>query len=230
MILCLLAAVIAFVGTHELLSHPLRAPLVARIGERGFQALYSVVAFITGGWAVWAFRAAPVELLWTAPALFWQLAAPLMLIASILLAGSILDPNPALPGAQRHLKGAPVPRGVLRITRHPMMWSFALWGLVHVLVAGTSRSLILGAGVVVLALFGAAMQDRKKLLLLGDGWAAWRSRTAFVPFAAQLGGKLPGSSLWPGWRAVVGGAILFLGATWAHPLLGAPLVGFWGYW
>ena len=29
----------AFVGTHFLLSHPLRAPLVARIGERGFLLL-----------------------------------------------------------------------------------------------------------------------------------------------------------------------------------------------
>ena len=35
---------IAFLGTHFLLSHPLRAPLVARVGEQAFLGLYSLVA------------------------------------------------------------------------------------------------------------------------------------------------------------------------------------------
>ena len=37
-------ALIAFVGSHELLSHVLRKPLVAKLGEGGFAALYSVAA------------------------------------------------------------------------------------------------------------------------------------------------------------------------------------------
>jgi uncharacterized membrane protein len=30
---------------------------------------------------------------------------------------------------------AKVPTGVFRVTRHPMMWGIALWGLSHMLVA-----------------------------------------------------------------------------------------------
>ena len=47
--LMVMSAAIAFVGTHFLLSHPLRAPLVARVGEKGFLGLYSLVAFATLG-------------------------------------------------------------------------------------------------------------------------------------------------------------------------------------
>lgn len=38
----LLIAATAFVGTHFLMSHPLRAPLVSRLGEKGFLGLYSL--------------------------------------------------------------------------------------------------------------------------------------------------------------------------------------------
>ena len=72
-----------------------------------------------------------------------------------------------------------------------------------------------------LALFGAAMQDRKKRAALGERWADWQAKTSFVPFAT--------GRVWPGWIAVVGGALLFLVATWAHPRLGAPIVGPWSY-
>ena len=41
-----------FVGTHFLMSHPLRAPLIARLGEKGFAGIYSLVALITFGWMI----------------------------------------------------------------------------------------------------------------------------------------------------------------------------------
>ena len=43
----LVVALAAFVLTHFALSHPLRAPLVARLGEKGFLGLYSLLAFAT---------------------------------------------------------------------------------------------------------------------------------------------------------------------------------------
>ncbi len=212
-------AVLSFVGSHELLSHPLRRPLVARIGEKGFMLLYSLVAFATFAWVVVEFRAAPADLLWVAPDWVWLAGALLMLIASILFVGSFTARNPAMPGAGGMLSADPDPLGVLCITRHPMMWSFAIWALVHAAVSGRTAVIMLAAGIGFLALFGAMMQDRKKALLLGDGWAAWQAKTSFLPFARWR--------CWPGWIAIVGGLIFFLVATWAHPRLGAPLVGFW---
>jgi len=214
-------AVLSFVGSHELLSHPLRRPLVDRLGEKGFMGLYALVAFATFGWIVFEFRQAPADLLWVAPGWAWTAGSVLMFVASVLFVGSMTAPNPALTMAGGVLAGDPEPQGTLRLTRHPMMWSFALWAVVHAGVSGRTAVVILAAGVGVLALFGAAMQDRKKRVALGDRWAAWEAKTSFLPFAM--------GRFWPGWIAVVGGAILFLVATWAHPRLGAPVVGPWSY-
>ena len=59
---------------------------------------------------------------------------------------------------------------------------------------------------------------RKKAKLMGDAWNAWVSRTAFVPFT----GSAPFSAWWPGWVPFLGGLALWLLATWAHPMFGAP--------
>ena len=53
----LIAASVAFVGTHFALSHPLRGAVVRMAGERGFQGVYSLVALATFAWMVLAFRA-----------------------------------------------------------------------------------------------------------------------------------------------------------------------------
>ncbi len=81
-----LAAAVAFVGTHFLLSHPLRGPIVARIGERGFAGLYALVAAATLIWLVLAYRAAPMTApLWAVGDGLWSLLTIVMLVASVLL-------------------------------------------------------------------------------------------------------------------------------------------------
>ncbi len=223
-------ALILFVGSHFLLSHPLRAPLVGTIGEGGFAIVYSVIAFATLGWAVAEWRHAPVQLLWVAPDALWWLAALLMLFASVLFVGSTTVPNPALMGGGRpRAPGRTLePGGVLRITRHPMMWAFAIWAAVHATVSGDLRTILLAAAIAVLALVGARLQDGKKRLQLGDTWTAHERATAFVPFGAQFGGRAAWATALPGWTALTGGVLLYAVATWAHPaLMGAPQLGFW---
>jgi uncharacterized membrane protein len=213
-------AATAFVGTHFLLSHPLRGPLVVRLGERGFQGLYSLVAFATLGWLVWALRrVGPEPFLWTAPDWAWTAGAAIMLVASTLFAGSLIG-NPALPGMPG---GAGEPRGVLAITRHPMMWSFALWALAHALVWPQPSVLVLTGAIAFLALVGSAGQDAKRARLQPDFWPHWRAKTSFVPFAGPASLR----AMWPGWGVLLAGVALWLLATWAHPPLGAPAVGVW---
>src|SRR3990167_9177227 len=55
----LVAANLAFVGLHFALSHPLRPPMVQVLGERGFQAFYSLVSLAAFVWVILAYRAAP---------------------------------------------------------------------------------------------------------------------------------------------------------------------------
>jgi uncharacterized membrane protein len=223
----LIWAVAAFVGTHFLLSHPLRAPLVKVTGATGFQILYSLVAFGTFYWVYKAFRAAPRgDPLWVPGDGIWAVATLLMLLASILLVGSFSG-NPALAQPTAAAQAQAQPRGILAVTRHPMMWGFALWSLVHVLVAPYAASIVLCGGLAVLALGGSLGQDRKKAVLMGGNWQGWVSRTSFVPFAGQLSGRIPWSAAAPGAVVLIGGVVMWLAATWLHPSLGGPVAGVW---
>lgn len=209
---CLGLFAFLFVGSHFLLSHPLRAPLVRAVSEGAFRGLYSLVALITFGAMAYCYRAiGREEPLWTIGDMSWIVATILMWLSAILFVGSFVG-NPALPGAPGPSGG---PKGVLAITRHPMMWSFAVWAVVHLWVVAMPKAAVLDGAILVLAVGGAAMQDRKKKLLMGETWHEWSAQTAFVPFSRGIGN--------PGVVAVVGGTILFFGATWLHPIP----AGFW---
>lgn len=204
-------AAFSFVATHFIMSHPLRATLVERLGERGFLIAYTIVAFATLGWTIWAFGRVPAEApLWVARDAAWLVASLLMWLGSILFIGSLRS-NPSFPSAGMRTR-MPTPRGVFAVTRHPMMWGFALWALVHAIVSATPAGLILASAIGFLALVGAIMQDSKKAQLMGDAWAEWRARTAYVPFGRGFAN--------PGMFALVGGTLLFFAATWAHPPAG----------
>ena len=212
-----------FVVSHELLSHPLRATLVARLGEKGFAVVYSLVALASFGSAVQLWRQIPKSRLWDTPAGAYAPALAAMLVAAIFFVGSVSSPNPAMmPG----VKGEP--KGLQRITRHPMMWSFALWAGVHILMTADPRTIVLAGGVAVLALLGSAMQDGKKKAQ-NPAYAAHMARTSHLPFVAILGGRQPISALWPGAVPVLGGLLLWFVMLWAHPMLiGVPAAG-WSY-
>ena len=203
----LLFSMLALIGTHFMLSHPLRASLVRALGERAFQIVYSLIAFAALGAAIYYYRRIGREPpLWTVGEAQWIVATLLMWLGAILFVGSFAG-NPALPGA-RGPKGAP--HGVFAITRHPMMWGFALWAIVHLMVVAMPKALVFDGGILFLALVGAVGQDRKKEKLLGNRWREWVAQTAFVPFTRGLAS--------PGAFAFIGGTILLLGATWLHPL------------
>jgi uncharacterized membrane protein len=217
-------ATLAFVGTHLLLSHPLRPALVARLGARGFTGLYALVALATLGWMILAYPrgAGAAEPLWIAPLWWWPIASVVMLLAAILLVGSLLG-NPAFPrpGARRRPIGPA--KGVFAITRHPMNWAFILWALIHISLAGDPRNLIAAGGILILALFGSIGQDRKKERLLGDVWHDWERRTSFVPFGALLRGRVRARDAIPGPVPILGGLILWAVVTSYHAPLVSPL-------
>ncbi len=214
-------ASLAFVGTHFLMSHPLRAPMVGALGERGFSLAYIAVSFATlylmTRFYGPAFAQSPA-VLWESNLVTWTVATLLMWFGSILFVGS-LRRNPAFPTGGRPITHIGEARGVFAITRHPMMWGFAIWSLVHVIANPTPASLIVSVAIAVLALGGAYGQDYKKERLVGEPWADWKSRTRFMPFGR--GFAVPDAF------AMIGGTVLWLGATYAHGALGYRAAGIW---
>jgi uncharacterized membrane protein len=222
-VVSLALATAAFVGTHLLMSHPLRPALVGRLGAGGFLGLYSLVSLVTLGWMILAWRAGTDSApLWIAPLWWWPVASAIMLGASILLVGSFIR-NPAFPHPGAEARDIPPPRGVFAITRHPMNWSFILWALVHISLSGSARNLIVAGGILLLAWLGSIGQDRKKERLIGAAWRDWLQRTSFVPFAALLSGRAEWRSAFPGWIAIVGGLVLWAAITSFHVPLVSPL-------
>jgi len=197
------------------------------MGERAFLGLYSAVSFLTLGLVVWAFLAAPAGVIhWAVGDKLWIGATVMMWVASILLVGSLFG-NPALPGPTDHNRAearrqATRPaQGVFAITRHPMMWAFALWSLAHVLVMPSTANMILTGSIAFLALAGAKGQDIKKIHQMGTEWQGWQGRTSYLPFGQQMTGRASWSEAVPGFTVLVLGTALWLGATWAHHGIGA---------
>jgi uncharacterized membrane protein len=206
----LMLASAAFVGTHFLMSHPLRRELVRIFRANGFVLVYSLVSLVTFGWMAFEFgRASKAAPFWPAGDIVWAAATLVMLVASILFAGSFVR-NPSFPGMPDAMAGQK-PFGVFKVTRHPMMWGFALWGVAHILVAPRPDNFIFSGALIFLALAGAKAQEIKKARLVGVEWDAWLRQTNFGLQLGQLGRAGFGP-----WAA---GLALWLGASWAHGYL-----------
>ena len=213
----------AFVGSHFAMSHPLRAPMVAALGEKVFGLIYLVVSFATLYLMVHfnhgAFADSPA-VLWDAGSAGWIVGTILMWFGSVLFVGS-LKSNPAFPTGGKPVTEIGAASGVFAITRHPMMWGFAIWALVHVIVNPTPAAIVVSAAIAILALGGAAGQDVKKKKLIGEPWRDWESRTSFLPYGRGVASA--------GGFALIGGTLLWLAASYAHGALGYRPAGIWAF-
>ena len=181
----------AFVISHlGLAAAPLRDRLVARLGETGFQILYGLVAVLTLGTLIAAYgHASHHAYLWSPGPGLRHLPLLVMPLALILLTGGVLIPNPSATGMTGALDRPEPAQGVLRITRHPVMWGVGLWAAVHIVANGDRASLLFFGGFLLTALGGAAHLDRRLAATEGDRWRRFAETTSFVPFAALLAGR-----------------------------------------
>lgn len=209
----------AFVGSHMLLSGPLRQPAVRAMGEQGFLAAYSLAAFVTLGWAIHAFARTPAgPALWdgTGP-VPWTVTSLLTIAALSLLLGSF-NRNPALPQANMAGLSTRKPWGPFQVTRHPMMMGIAAWAVSHVIIAPTARSAVFNLSLAVLAVAGAAQQDWRKLARNHREWSVWMARTSFWPDLSHA------RALGPLWAA---GFLAWLLVTAAHLAVSGIPAGLW---
>jgi uncharacterized membrane protein len=211
--LSLILATVAFLGIHVLPSTPLRRLVAGALGESAWLGLFSLASLAGLAWMVVAYKAAPFEGLWPGLHLLPVFVLP---FAFVLLACGVLARNPMLAGQAGALKGEEPARGILRITRHPVMWAIMLWAAAHILAVGSLQAVIFFGGLLLLAAAGTALQDARKAALLGEDWARFAARTSNLPFAAVLQGR--NRVVWReiGWWRPAAGLAAFAVVLWLH--------------
>ena len=207
-----------FLLTHYISSTPLRSGLVALLGENGYLGLYTLISLVTLGWTIWAYIKTPYERVWVGDE-FKVWAVVLMPVSLVLIACGALIRNPSAVRQERAVRYMDEPRGILRVTRHPILWGIALWAAVHLVSRGDVASLIFFGGLLLLAISGTVLQDWRKDRTIGVDWQRFASVTSNVPFAAIIGGRNQFRFDEIGWGKVLAGLALYFVLVFLHPYL-----------
>jgi uncharacterized membrane protein len=207
---------IAFAATHMGLSSlSLRPRLLERLGERGFQGVYSLVAlalFVPLVWVYASHKHAGPEL-WSLGDLpgVQGIVSLGMAVALVLAVAGLLTPSPAAM-----LPGKTEVKGVFRITRHPLFMGMGIFGLMHLLGAEVhAGELFFFGGFVVFPLVGCRHQDQRKLVAAGEEFRRFHEQTPFLPFTGP--GSLQGLKEMP--LAIVVGIVAAAILRYFHPTL-----------
>ncbi|EPZ31517.1 hypothetical protein O9G_004549 [Rozella allomycis CSF55] len=199
-----------FAGSHFVLSHPKNRDYVIKEyfdgSELNFQTAYSLFAMTT-------FIPTCVYYMnysrFLKPRLFipnkpMRITARILQVSSAFMFSQALYADiPTISKNENEEKWEP--KGILRITRHPLFGSFALLGIGNVLNSGYLGPTIFWGAFPIFWYFGSMHQDMRKK---NDLPANYFSETSILPFKAIIEGK---QSLWEAleemeWSAGLGSA------------------------
>lgn len=211
---------VLFLAIHVVPATPLRARAVAAMGEGAYMGLFSLFSLAIFVWWAAAFRVTPSDPTAWDYAVWWPwLKAPLLLLAAVLFVGGLSSPNPTLPNAGKLLERPDVGQGVFAITRHPLMWSFALWGIAHLVSQPNWRGFWFYGLFAATALAGAVLQERRKAITYGASWDRFTAKTSFVPFLAMARGRARFRFADLGWWRIALGIALWAAVLHLHSYL-----------
>jgi len=183
-------AAVFFVGIHVLIAGTsLRRVLAARLGEGGFQGVFSLLSLGGITWLCMAYGAAPTIEVWGPMDGFRPVALALMVVAALLAVIGLTTPSPTAAGGETQLDADEPATGILRISRHPFLWGVVTWAATHLVLNGDAASLVLFGALLVLALVGPRSIDAKRRARFGDKWDRFAAVTSNVPFGAILAGR-----------------------------------------
>lgn len=135
----LIWGMILFFGAHLFSLTPLRAPVYARLGEKAYKGIYSVISLVGLGVMIWGFtlaRSGPdaARIVYDPVMGSSHVTMLLVLVAMVLLASA-------------HMKGY-----IRKLVKHPMSAGVALWAAGHLLVNGNLSEVLMFGGFLVLSL------------------------------------------------------------------------------
>jgi len=181
-----------FGGTHILGSAAaVRAFLIRRLTLGGFKALYSAVALATFVPLVltYAENEHAGASLFMPPTGSGSLAQGLMQLSLIVLVQGLVTVNPLTTLAEMSGSLGSGARGIQRVTRHPQILAFVLFGVAHVMVNPFVADWIFFGGFVLYGLFAAAHQDARMRATGSVEAKSLLKETSAIPFAGILAGR-----------------------------------------
>jgi len=213
----LIIAAVVWIALHiGVAGSRLRDRVVRGIGEGAFRGAFAALSIAVLVWLSLSYNAAATTPAWRAPAWLLALLVLAMLPACVLFVGSVTTPNPTAIGGEGT---AAQPCGIQRVTRHPMLWSFAIWAAVHVIGNGDTASLVFFGAFLITALAGMPSIDAKLARRDPAAWSPLEAGTSIVPFAAIVGGR--NRLVWNeiGWWRLGLGLIFWGLLLYLHPLV-----------
>jgi uncharacterized membrane protein len=123
--------------------------------------------------------------------------------------------NPTMVGADKLLRSEEPARGVIRLTRHPIMWALMLWAASHIWARGDLKAVLFFGGFLVLAAAGTVLMDRRKRA--NPDWQRFAAVTSNVPFVAIAQGR--NRIVWHeiGWLRPLIGVLAYFAVLAIHP-------------
>jgi uncharacterized membrane protein len=184
----LIVGLVLFLGIHSLriVANDWRAQTIARMGEKPFKGVYSLLSIAGFVLIVWGFgvaRETPV-MLWMPPKGMRHAASLLTLIAFVLLAAAYVPAN-----------------AIKARFHHPMVLAVKTWALAHLLANGSLAHVVLFGSFLlwgVLCFIAARRRDRAQNTVYPAGLAKGTvtalvvGGAAWVVFALWLHGVLIG--------------------------------------
>jgi uncharacterized membrane protein len=218
--IALLLSTALFVGIHLFISGTrLRDQLIGAIGEGAYMGAFSLLSLGSFIWMCVSYSSAPGIVVWNHLPMVGPLTLVATLVAFLFAVIGMTTPSPTAAGGEKLLDSEEPATGILRVTRHPFLWSVVIWSTFHFIANGDAASLVFFGGLLVLGLAGPPSIDAKRARKFGGKWESFAAVTSNLPFAAIVSGrnKFVFSEL-KAWRIAAGG-LAWIGMLMAHAWL-----------
>lgn len=185
-----LLAGLLFMSSHLVPSSPrLKRALVARLGQRGWVAGFSLLSTALLFWVIFAAGRAPYVELWAQQDWMRLVVNLVMPVAIVLGSFGVATSNPfAFEGRKSGFD--PAHPGIAGFTRQPLLWALALWSGAHLLVNGDLAHAVLFGTFLVFSLAGMwAMEARLRRSWGAPAFFRLAERTSLIPGMALLTGR-----------------------------------------
>ncbi len=216
----LILAAFLFLAIHLFVSGTsLRDRLVAGIGEKGFQGVFSIASLLLLIWMIRAYASAPMIAVWGPNHWFRPIAMLTMIVAFELVVIGLTTPSPTAAGGEGQLDADEPATGILRVTRHPFLWGVLIWSATHLVVNGDAASIVFFGTFALLSISGPLSIDAKRRRRFGAKWRRFEDITSNVPFAAIVSGRNSLRLAEIGWWRPVAGFVAFTVLLLSHQWL-----------